>query len=136
MKKTYQIMFKAELTEDDVRAMKGCFYQAMNESMEISEVWDLEMTEIENSEDDNLEDLHAYTMHFDDIIDGLNDCDTIEEVRSFIETIPNKFGSWWVDITEIAGERYYEVTNQYCDENGEMQIDTYELAIEVEEDEE
>jgi len=39
MKKTYTITFKAELTEEDVKAMQGCFYQAMNESMEISEVW-------------------------------------------------------------------------------------------------
>ena len=134
MKKTYQITFKAELTEDDVRAMNKYFYDTMNESMEISEVWDLAMKEIDDDEGDSLEDLHVYTMHFDDVIDGLNDCDTIEEVRSFIETIPNKFGSWWIDIKEIAGERYYEVTNQYCDENGETQIDTYELAIEVEEE--
>ena len=92
------------------------------------------MREIDDDEEVNFRDPQAYTMHFDDVIDGLNDCDTIEEVRSFIGTIPNKFGDWWIDTKEIAGESYYEVTNQYCDENGEMQIGTYELAIEVEDE--
>ena len=45
MKKTYQITFKAELSEDDLKAMQSCFYQAMNESMEIEEVWGLEIKE-------------------------------------------------------------------------------------------
>lgn len=49
MKKTYKITFMAELTEDDIKAMNGCFYQAMNESMEIDDVWGLE---IEEDEDD------------------------------------------------------------------------------------
>lgn len=49
MKKTYKITFMAELTEDDLKAMQGCFYQAMNEAMEIEEVWGLE---IEVEEDD------------------------------------------------------------------------------------
>ena len=133
MKKTYQITFKANLTEEDVRALKKYFYDTMNESMEIEEVWDLEMKEIDD-EEISFGDLHAYTMHFDDVIDGLNDCDTIEEVRSFISTIPNKFGDWWIDTKEIAGERYYEVTNQYYDENGDVQVDTYELAIEIEDE--
>ncbi len=35
MKKIYKITFMAELTEDDVNAMQSCFYQAMNESMDI-----------------------------------------------------------------------------------------------------
>jgi hypothetical protein len=43
--KTYQITFKAELSEDDLKAMQSCFYQAMNESMEIKEVWGLEIKE-------------------------------------------------------------------------------------------
>jgi hypothetical protein len=43
--KTYKITFKAELTEDDLNAMQSCFYQAMNESMEIEEVWGLEIEE-------------------------------------------------------------------------------------------
>lgn len=44
--KTYKITFEAELTEDDVRAMNKCFYDAMNESMNISEVWGLKLEEL------------------------------------------------------------------------------------------
>jgi hypothetical protein len=50
MKKTYQITFKAELTEDDLNAMQSCFYQAMNESMEIEDVWGLEIKEDKEDE--------------------------------------------------------------------------------------
>lgn len=46
MKKTYKITFKAELNEDDLNAMQSCFYQAMNEAMEIEEVWGLEIEEV------------------------------------------------------------------------------------------
>jgi hypothetical protein len=35
-KKWYTITFSAAMTEDDVRAMKKCFYDAMEEAMEIS----------------------------------------------------------------------------------------------------
>jgi hypothetical protein len=48
MKKTYKITFRAELTEDDLNAMQSCFYDAMNESMEIEEVWGLEIEEDKN----------------------------------------------------------------------------------------
>ena len=44
-KKVYKITFMAELTEDDVRAMQGCFYQAMNESMDIDCVYGLELVD-------------------------------------------------------------------------------------------
>lgn len=35
-KKWYTVTFSAEMTEDDVRAMKKCFYDAMEEAMQIS----------------------------------------------------------------------------------------------------
>jgi hypothetical protein len=35
-KQWYTITFSAEMTEDDVRAMKKCFYDAMEEAMQIS----------------------------------------------------------------------------------------------------
>lgn len=35
-KKWYTVTFSAQMTEDDVRAMKKCFYDAMEEAMEIS----------------------------------------------------------------------------------------------------
>lgn len=43
MKRVYKITFYAELNEDDVRAMNDCFYQAMNESMDIYGLYGLEL---------------------------------------------------------------------------------------------
>lgn len=44
--KWYRISFSAKLTPDDLRAMKKCFFDAMNESMEI---YDLENLVIEEA---------------------------------------------------------------------------------------
>ena len=44
--KWYRISFSAKLTPDDIRAMKKCFFDAMNESMEI---YDLEGLVIEEA---------------------------------------------------------------------------------------
>ena len=136
--KTYTITFKANLTEEDVKAMKSCFYDAMNESMEIMEVWGLELKEETNfdEEPDNnsIEDLHKYTMHIDDIEDDLYACENINEVNKLLDNIPRKFGDWWVDVVlDEKGMGYYEVTNQWF-ENGELQVKTYDLEIEVEEE--
>ena len=49
---TYKITFEAELSEDDVRAMNKCFYDAMNESMGIEELWGLKLEKVENVEYD------------------------------------------------------------------------------------
>ena len=54
-KKTYRITFMADLTEDDVRAMKKCFYDAMLESMQISPVWNLKLEETREDEEDEEE---------------------------------------------------------------------------------
>ena len=43
MKKVYKVTFYAELNEDDVKAMQGCFYQAMNESMDIYGLYGLKL---------------------------------------------------------------------------------------------
>ena len=135
MKKTYQITFKAELTEDDFRAMNKYFYDTMNDSMEINNVWDLEMKEIDGEDTDNeipdIKEAQKYTMHIDDVVDGLYACKTIDEVEDFLDTIPRKFGEWWVD--EVDG--YYEVTNEWWDEQyEELNSRTYDLDIEVEEE--
>lgn len=47
MKKTYKITFRAELSEEDVRAMQKYFYDTMNEGMDIHCLWGLEMEEVE-----------------------------------------------------------------------------------------
>lgn len=132
MKKTYTITFKAELTEDDLKAMQGCFYQAMNESMEIEDVWGLEITEDKfKPEPDN----GFYHIH--DCVDALMNCETIEEVYALFDTFPNKFGEWWVDAVGEGEDAYYEVTNEYWDEQyGELCSNQYQLDIEVEEEDE
>lgn len=132
--KTYKITFKAELTEDDLNAMQSCFYQAMNESMEIEEVWGLEIEE-DKTEDDFLEPNNGF-YHIHDCVDALESCDTIEEIRALIENFPCKFGDWWVDIDEDAdGNAFYVVMNKWWDKQAEdYQIDTYELDIEVEDE--
>ena len=43
--KWYRISFSAKLTSDDLRAMKKCFFDAMNESMEIYDLEGLEIKE-------------------------------------------------------------------------------------------
>jgi hypothetical protein len=134
MKKTYTITFKAELTEDDVKAMQGCFYQAMNESMEIEDVWGLEIKE--DKDDDFLEPNNGF-YHIHDCVDALMACETIEEVHALLGTFPNKFGEWWVDTVPGDGGYYhYEVTNTWWDSmNEELCSNTYELEIEVEDEE-
>lgn len=42
-KQWYTITFSAKMTEDDVRAMKKCFYDAMEEAMQISPCADLKI---------------------------------------------------------------------------------------------
>lgn len=50
---TYKITFEANLNEDDVRAMNKCFYDAMNESMGIEEVWGLKLEKVKDTEDED-----------------------------------------------------------------------------------
>ena len=52
-KKWYTVTFSAKMSEDDVRAMKKCFYDAMLESMEISPVWNLKLEKVEDTEDED-----------------------------------------------------------------------------------
>jgi hypothetical protein len=132
--KTYKITFKAELTEDDLNAMQSCFYQAMNEAMEIEEVWGLEIEE--DKEEDFIEPNNGF-YHIHDCVDALKSCDNIAEVRTLIDNFPCKFGDWWVDIDEDTdGNAFYVVTNKWWDKQAkDYQIDTYELGIEVEDEE-
>lgn len=47
---TYKITFNAELSDSDLRAMNKCFYDVMNEAMDITEVWGLKLEEVEEEE--------------------------------------------------------------------------------------
>ena len=129
MKKTYQITFKAKLSEDDVRAMKKCFFDAMNESMDIYTLWDLELAEVK--------DTPKVFTHISDVEEALMACKTIDEVNELLDNIPRKFGEWWVDTVPGDGGYYhYEVTNAWWDSmNEEVCETTYELEIEVEDEE-
>lgn len=53
-KKWYTVTFSAKMTEDDVRAMKQCFYDAMEEAMQISPCAALDI-ELEDDQDEEEE---------------------------------------------------------------------------------
>lgn len=127
--KTYQITFKAELTEEDVRAMNKYFFDTMNESMEIENVWDLKLTEVKDTPKTTF-------THIGEIEEALMACKTIDEVHKLLDNIPRKFGEWWVDTVPGDGGYYhYEVTNTWWDDMLEDTcVDTYALEIPVEED--
>lgn len=52
-KQWYTISFSAKMSDDDVRAMKNCFYDAMEESMQISPCADLDIKLSDNQEEVN-----------------------------------------------------------------------------------
>lgn len=51
-KKWYTVSFSAKMTEDDVRAMKKCFYDAMDEAMQISPCANLNIKLEDNQEEE------------------------------------------------------------------------------------
>lgn len=53
MKTTYKVTFMAEMDDEDIRMAKRCFFQAMEESMDIKECWGLT---IEPHTDEHLND--------------------------------------------------------------------------------
>lgn len=53
-KKWYTVTFSAEMTEDDVRAMNKCFYDAMEEAMQISPCAALDI-QLEDNQDKEVE---------------------------------------------------------------------------------
>ena len=52
IKKWYEITFNAKMSADDVRAMKKCFYDAMQEAMEIGPCADLNIECIEDFDEE------------------------------------------------------------------------------------
>lgn len=121
MKKIYQITFKANLSDADVRAMKKCFFDAMNESMDIHDLWSLELTEVENTP-------KTFT-HINDIWKALEACKTADQVYDILNSIPAKFGTWWADVT---GENEIEITNVWWDQNQEdmaTESQTFEVIL-------
>ncbi len=119
MKTTYQITFKADLTEADVRAMKKCFYDAMLESMEISPVWDLKLEPAEDPDQPKpeeykptLEELLLIPMdHVQKIKDCFGACKSKEDVETVISKIPACFGTFVPNFWDTL----FSITNIYFD---------------------
>lgn len=128
-KKTYQITFKAELSEDDVRAMKKCFYDAMLDAMEISPVWDLklepaedpdtelpEWPEIKEEEKPSLDELLKLPLrHIQDIKNCFEACKSRADVAKVIKMAPGMFGTWSVSFDDEYHS--FIITNTYWDDD-------------------
>ena len=137
-KKTYQITFMADLTEDDVRAMKKCFYDAMLESMEISPVWNLKLEEIKFEGEPNPEatDLPAWNLkkyepdfedllklpmrHINDVKTCFEACKSKEDVKRVLGCIPNMFGEWLVEFDDEY-DTFTIVNTYFADDEGEIE---------------
>ena len=130
-KKTYMVTFMADLTEDDVRAMKKCFYDAMSEAMDIDQVWELQLEEVRfdgepNSEatdlpawnfkkyEPSLEELLKLPMrHIQCVRDCFAACKSSEDVFAVINLIPNMFGDFTPTFNNK--DRCFSVLNIYFD---------------------
>lgn len=137
-KKTYQITFMADLTEDEVRAMKKCFYDAMLESMQISPVWSLKLEEQKFEGEPNPEatDLPAWNFkkyeptfeellmmpmrHIEDIKKCFEACKSKQDVLRVLELAPNMFGEWLVEFDDEY--KIFTIINTYYDDDeGELE---------------
>ena len=133
-KKTYKITFMADLTEDDVRAMKKCFYDAMLESMEISPVWNLKLEEVNSDPEEpestdlpawnfqkyepSLEELLKLPMrHVQCVRDCFEACKSKLDVRTVLERIPKMLGSFEADFDDELQVCY--ITHTYFDDDDE-----------------
>ena len=130
-KKTYRITFMADLTEDDVRAMKKCFYDAMQEAMEIGPCWELQLEEIKNEPEPEATDLPAWNLkkyeptleellmiplrHIRDVEKCLEACKSKLDVQKVLQAVPNMFGEWTVEFDDEY--RIFTVINTYFDDD-------------------
>ena len=114
MKKVYKITFRAELSEDDVRAMQKYFYDTMNEGMDIHCLWGLELEE-EESEDTTI-DKSAFT-HINDVWEFLDQFNTLEDLENACSEIPSKFGSFEVvNKDSYKDDGHFDICNSFwCD---------------------
>ena len=120
MKKVYKITFYAELNEDDVNAMQSCFYQAMNESMDIYGLYGLELEDTgatvpgDDDEIDNREVSFDQVLHV--VMDWLSflgdeDCENIaqnfsigmSEGRSAMDILIETCSEYNLDVDEFEG---------------------------------
>lgn len=111
MKKAYKITFMAELNEDDLNAMQSCFYQAMNESMEIEDVWGLELEAVDGDNDGNKE------VSFDRVLPVVMDW------FSFIDDADNIAQTFAIGMTE--GKDPIDILIDVCSEY-QLDVDEFE----------
>ena len=111
MKKVYKITFMAELSEDDLNAMQSCFYQAMNESMEIEDVWGLELEAVDGDNDGNKE------VSFDRVLPVVMDW------FSFIDDADNIAQTFAIGMTE--GKDPMDILIDVCSEY-QLDVDEFE----------
>lgn len=73
--------------------------------------------------------------HIDDCWDAITECETIQEVQKVLGEIPNKFGSWWIAVTDNGDGDCYEITNSYWDSDAGGQLyESAELEVPFDED--
>jgi hypothetical protein len=125
----------ADLTEDDVRAMKKCFYDAMQEAMEIGPCWELQLEEIKNEPEPEVTDLPAWNLekyepsleellmmpmrHISDVEKCFEACKSRLDVQKVLQMVPNMFGEWLVEFDDEY--KIFTIVNTYSDEDGEYE---------------
>lgn len=137
-KKCYRITFMADLTEDDVRAMEKCFYDAMQEAMEIEPCWGLQLEEVKFEGEPNPEatDLPAWNLkkyepdleellmmpmrHIQNVKDCLEACTSKRDVLRVLELTPNMFGEWTVEFDDEY-ETFTVINTYFDDDEGEVE---------------
>ena len=118
MKKLYKIEFMAELTDDDVRAMNKCFFDAMNEAMEIYGLSNLKLTPIEDASTELEQVLAQPITHIVDVRLAFSLCKSSSDVEEVLRMIPAMFGSFTVDY-DLENEGFtvrndFYDTDDYC----------------------
>lgn len=95
-KKWYTVTFSAQMTEDDVRAMKKCFYDAMEEAMEISPCANLKIT-LEDYQDEEAD----LVLEIDELLDFDEETGDIKvDIGIFDDFVKNTY----VNIQFIDGD--------------------------------
>jgi hypothetical protein len=117
MKKTYKITFRAELSEEDVRAMNKYFFDTMNESMQIAPVWGLEL---EEEADDNSTTDKEYS--FEEVLP------VVQDWFSFLSDDDYEDVAQTFTIGLNEGKDCYELLKQVC-EGYNLDVDEFEGFI-------
>lgn len=116
-KKWYTITFSAQMTEDDVRAMQKCFYDAMEEAMDISPCANLHI-QLEDNQGDGEHNIEAdLVLDSEELLDFDMRTGNIKVDKNiFDDFVPNTY-----------------VNIQFVDDNREDRIAQYKMISEDDE---